>query len=130
MLPLRFAWLWGAAGWLLLAAVIVGSLLPAPLLARVGVGVSDKIIHASMYGFLMLWFAGLYARRSQLRIAGVLFAVGVAIEIAQSLTTTRAFELADIAANGSGILAALVPSVWLLAGWCQWFERRVLAVAS
>lgn len=128
MLPLRFAWFWGAAGWLFVAAVAVGSLLPGPLVDRIEVG--DKFLHASMYGFLMLWFAGLYARRSQVLVAAALLSFGIALELAQSLTTTRQFELADIVANGSGILAALVPSVWLLAGWCQRLERRVLAVVS
>jgi VanZ family protein len=115
-------------GWLLVAGVVFGSLVPGPALGTVAV--DDKLLHAASYLLLMLWFGGLYERRRHLWIALALFAFGAALDALQATTTTRSFDLRDIAANGSGILIGLVLTAWLLEGWCQRLERRVLALTS
>lgn len=128
MLTLRYPWLWLALGWLLVVGVSVGSLVPGQVLRDVSVG--DKTLHAGSYFLMMVWFAGLYRRKHHILIAVLLFALGVALDVAQSGTATRSFSLEDIAANGAGILCGLVLSLSLLAGWCQRLERRLFAAAG
>lgn len=125
MLPLRFPKLWSALGWLLLAGVVVGSLIPGPALE--GLKVSDKLQHAGAYFALMVWFAGLYRRGFYPVIALVLLALGFVLDVLQILTSTRTFDWLDVAMNGAGIAAGLALSLRLLGGWCQRVERRLLS---
>lgn len=124
MLPLRYPWLWLGLGWLLVIAVCVGSLVPAPVLRAVSISIGDKILHGASYFLLMVWFAGLYPRKHHLFIAAGLLALGIGLDVVQGRTVTRSFELEDIAADGAGILCGLMLSWSLLAGWCQRLERR------
>ena len=130
MLPLRYPWFWLALGWLLVAGVCVGSLLPAPVLRMMSISIGDKILHGGSYFLLMVWFAGLYPRSRHLWIAAGLLALGTALDIAQGSTRTRTFDVADIAVNGIGILCGLVLSVSLLAGWCGRLERRLFTARA
>lgn len=125
MLPLRFPKLWSALGWLLVAGVIVGSLIPASVVPSVGI--SDKIMHAGAYLMLMVWFAGFYRRGLYPTIASVLLAVGIGLDLLQLLTETRSFEWYDVAMNSAGVAAGLVLSLLLLGGWCQRVEERLLS---
>ncbi len=125
MLPLRLPKLWSALGWLLVAGVIVGSLIPGPALQ--GIVVSDKVMHAGAYALLMVWFAGFYRRALYPAIAFVLLSLGLALDLLQRLTETRSFEWYDVAMDGTGIAAGLVLSWTLLGGWCEWVERRLLS---
>jgi len=112
-------------GWLLVAGVCVGSLLPgryvAPILA------SDKLVHSLSYFLLMIWFCGLYRRSRHTAIAALLFALGFALDWLQGAYFRRSFDLADVAANASGILAAWVLCRFVLEGWCHRVERFFLA---
>jgi VanZ family protein len=128
VLPLRYPSVWLTLGWLLVAGVIVGSLMPGTSLPTFTV--SDKVVHAGSYFLLMVWFAGLYRRAFHPLIGVVLLGLGIALDLAQSLTETRSFEPLDLAANFLGILTGLVLSVWWLEGWCERLERRVLALRS
>jgi VanZ family protein len=125
LLPLRFPKLWSAIGWLLIAAVIVGSLIPAPVVAAVAV--SDKVMHAGTYFMLMVWFAGFCRRGLYPAIAVVLLALGLGLDLLQRLTETRSFEWYDIAMNSTGVIVGLVLSLLLLGGWCQRVEQRLLS---
>ncbi len=125
MLAFRYPWLWVGLGWLLVAAVCAGSLIPGTTLRSVAV--SDKLLHAGSYFVLMVWFAGLYRRSFHGLIALVLFALGATLDLLQGMTATRSFDPRDIAANASGVLTGLVLSAWLLEGWVQRLERRLLA---
>jgi VanZ family protein len=125
LLPLRFPRLWSGLGWLLVAAVCVGSLIPGPALS--GAGVDDKVMHAAAYCSLMVWFAGLYRRGLYPTIAVVLMALGVGLDLLQLLTATRSFDWYDVAMNCAGIAAGIVLSLLLLGGWCQRVERRLLS---
>lgn len=124
MLPLRFPWLWALVGWALLIGVCVASLVPAHDLPNMGVG--DKLEHAGSYFLLMLWFAGLYPAARHLRIAVGLFVLSAMLDVLQLGTSSRQFDLHDIAANGAGIGAALVLSYWILGGWCQRLEHWLM----
>ena len=125
MLPLRFPKFWSVLGWLLVLGVIVGSLLPGSSLPDVSL--NDKVEHAGAYCLLMVWFAGLYPRRLYPLIGAVLFALGIGLDLLQGLTATRSLELYDIVADLVGIVIGCGISVWLLGGWCQRLEQRLLS---
>lgn len=125
MLPLRYPLVWSALGWLLVAAVIVGSLIPGPALDTVAV--NDKFMHAGAYFILMLWFAGFYRRAAYPFIAAVLLALGLGLDLLQRLTETRSFDWYDVAMNCTGVVVGLVVSWLLLGGWCQRVEQRLLS---
>jgi VanZ family protein len=125
VLNLRYPWLWVTLGWFLVLGVCVGSLVPGDRLPTVSI--SDKLVHAGSYFLLMIWFAGLYGRKHHTWIALVLVLLGIALDVAQTGTETRSFELRDILANFLGVLLGLGLSLWLLAGWCQRLEQRLLA---
>jgi VanZ family protein len=130
VLPLRYPHVWLALGWLLVIGVIVGSLLPGPIIREITPAVNDKVEHFSAYFVMMTWFGGLYPRAKHLRIAGALLFLGVALDVLQGVaTTTRDFELLDIAADAVGIFVALVLSFLLLEGWCQKLERFTIRSA-
>jgi hypothetical protein len=126
LLPLRFPKWWAGLGWLLVLGVIVGSLLPGRALPDVSM-VSDKVQHAAAYGFLMVWFAGLYPPRFYLWIAAVLLGLGIGLDLLQGLTETRSLEFFDILADFIGIVVGLALSASLLGGWCQRLEQRLLS---
>lgn len=124
-MPLRFPKVWSALGWLLVAGVIVGSLVPGPTLQPVAV--NDKVLHAAAYFLLMAWFAGFYRRGLYPLIAAVLVALGVGLDLLQGLTETRTFDWYDVATDAAGVAVGLVLSLWLLGGWCQRIEQRLLS---
>jgi VanZ family protein len=125
LLPLRYPTTWALLGWLLVVGVATGSLLPGPVVAQV-MSYNDKLMHASSYFVLMVWFGGLYPRGKHLRIAVALLGLGVALDLLQGLTATRSLDIFDIAANTVGLVLGLVLSMSLLEGWCQRLERRLL----
>jgi len=121
MLPLRYPRLWMMPGWLLVAGVVLGSVIPdTPL--RV-FEFSDKFQHALSYGLLMLRFAGLYSRNRYPWIALSVLLLGVVLEIVQSRLPYRTFDPLDILADAGGVLVGFGLSFWLLAGWCMQIER-------
>ena len=126
MLPLRYPKFWAASGWLLMAAVIVGSLMPGAAVPSVG-GLSDKAMHAGAYFTLMVWFAGFCRRGLYAVVAGVLIALGIGLDLLQQLTETRVFEWYDVAMNCTGVAVGFVLSLLLFGGWCQGLERRLLS---
>lgn len=87
-------------------------------------------MHLATYGFLMLWFSGMVERRRQWLIAVFLLVLGFLLDSAQSWTPSRSFELADVAANATGILLGLVLAHFLLAGWCQRVEKLLFPRGS
>lgn len=125
MLPLRYPWVWSILGWLLVACVTAGSVLPGGVVR--GFPASDKLVHGVSYFLLMIWFAGLYQRRRHGLIALTLLALGVGLEFIQGRIAYRYFDPADLLANAVGVLIGLALSVWALAGWCQRVERAFLS---
>lgn len=123
MLPLRHGRLWLLVGWAGVLAAVVASLWPGGV--PLPVTVWDKLQHGLGYFLLTLWFAGLYPRRQYLWIALGCFALGLAIELLQGATATRSMEAADLAANATGIVAALVLAYALLGGWAARVERAL-----
>ncbi len=123
MLDLRFRWLWMGFGWLLVAGVCLGSLLPAK---DVEVFLNDKVVHFISYFVLTVWFSGLYSRVGYyLLIAAVVIALGAVLDVMQTTTATRTFDLFDIFANAGGAIAGFVVSLAVLGGWCSRVERWI-----
>lgn len=130
MLPLRYPQVWLTVGWLLVIGVIVGSLLPAPVIQQITPPLNDKVEHFTAYFALMVWFAGLYPRAKHVRVAGALLFLGIVLDVLQGTATkTRTFDLLDIAADAVGIAVALALAFWLLEGWCQRLERLTIRSA-
>jgi hypothetical protein len=125
VLPLRFPKLWTALAWLLTAGVIVGSLLPGDVVSTLPV--RDKLLHAGSYFVLMVSFAGLYRRGLYPIVAAVLIALGLSLDLLQRLTETRSFDWKDVVMNCAGVAAGFILSWWLLGGWCQRVEQRLLS---
>ena len=130
MLQLRYPYVWLSLGWMLVIGVIVGSLLPAPIIREITPVINDKIEHFGAYFALMVWFAGLYPRVKHPRVAGALLFLGIALDVLQgTATNTRSFDMLDIAADAVGIAVALVLAFWFLEGWCQRLERFTIRSA-
>ena len=125
MADLKFPRLWWTLGWLLVAGVCFGSLMPGDAVDLRDF--NDKQVHAFTYGVLMLWFSGLFVRsRNLLIVAGALLLLGAGLDVAQGVATrTRSFDLWDIAANTGGILVGLILARLFFAGWCGRVERLI-----
>lgn len=106
--PLRRPRLWLSLWCVAIAAVIVGSLLPAADLPPVPAG-ADKLEHFAGYAVLAAIAVQLFATRAALARAGLgLVALGIALEVLQSaLTSTRVMDGWDALANCLGVLAGL-----------------------
>lgn len=124
MLQLKHRLFWLLFGWSFVVAVIVASVYPVAAMA-LNVNWDDKVIHAVVYFFLMIWFSGLYERRHQIVVAAFVLALGFFLEMTHLRLPYRFFEPADLAANAAGVLAGLGLSLWFLAGWCQRMESRL-----
>ena len=116
---------WLGAWWGMVAAVIVGSLLPALLLPDLPPG-SDKLEHLLGYATLAASAVQLFATRGALLRAGVfLIALGVAIEVAQgTLTTSRAMDANDAIANSLGVCLGLATMLTPMRDWLLSVDRR------
>ena len=99
--------LWLVAGWGLVLLIVWLSLTPRAISVPVSEG--DKIGHFLAYGTLMFWFAQIYlAQKSRWMVAAAAVALGIALEFAQLLTDTRTFSIADMLADGAGVLLGWV----------------------
>lgn len=120
---------WLVIGCLLIATVIWLSLTPGP--AKVlRFDHSDKLAHLLAYGLLMGWFGQIY-HRPWLRL-GHAFSftlLGVVLEFAQHLGGQRDFDVADMLANATGVVLALIVLRLGAGGVLLWVERRVMGLA-
>ena len=88
----------------LLIAVLFLSFCPQPML---NLGLPDWIGHAVAYGMLMV----MAIRRLDGRVVDIaiaVFAIGLVVELAQSLTPDRSTSLEDLLANAVGILFGIL----------------------
>jgi len=64
----------------------------------------DKFAHLLAYAVVTLWFVQIYgSSRSRVVIALGLVLLGVALEFLQGLSGYRSLEIADMAANATGV---------------------------
>lgn len=134
MLPLRHARAWWVLSAVLMIFVVVAAVTPAfwffdsKAKAISWLQNVDKVLHATTFTVLALWFAGLYAKRSYWLIAAGLLMFGGLLEALQYQIGYRTADWADIAANTVGIIIGLTVSVAGLGGWGlrleDWYSRR------
>ena len=125
MRPLRWRWLWLAAG----AALV---LLVTWLCLRPSAGGdqwfpnADKVQHAAAFLGLGGLLLALVERRHYAAVSTALLVFGGAIEVAQYLMPYgRSAEWADLAADGLGIALAALASLAIRESWLQRIERWV-----
>lgn len=120
---LRYAWLWWAIGWALVALTVFDSLRqhPPPMLSFF---YSDKLLHFSGYFALGTWFGGVTRRTRYPLVAVALIGLGGLIEIVQGLMHNgRDADWLDFVANVLGVSLALAVAYAGLGGWLVWLER-------
>ena len=66
----------------------------------------DKIFHLLFHLIVSLWF--IYGREKLITAALISLSYGIIIELLQSLTATRSWELLDIVANILGMITAVI----------------------
>jgi VanZ family protein len=126
----RLQWAWIIIGWVGVVAVTVLALIPSPP-RLVPVEQGDKVEHVLAFGSLMYWFAQVYLqRRSRLAAAGLLMALGVAIEFLQGETGYRSFEYADMGAECVGIFIGWLLAPPRLPNLYAWSEHLILALSQ
>lgn len=122
----RFVHLWQTLGWIMVLAIVIGSLAPSRMVEPVLPEWNDKVIHVMAYGIVMFWF-GMLDRtlwRQALWALGFV-AMGVAIEFAQRETGYRDFEIADMAADAIGVALGWLLARTPAAGAIEWVEQRI-----
>ena len=125
--PLRRPRLWLGAWIAMLAATVVVSLLPMPSVP-VHIENFDKIEHLVGYALLAAYASMLFAAPRWPAWLAV-FALGIVIEGLQTLVPWRSGgDVADMLANGVGVLAGAAVARTPLRHALAWFERRVLPV--
>jgi VanZ family protein len=123
--------LWWSLGIALLLVITALSLLPVrgPDLDLPN---ADKLNHAVAYIVLMIYFGqlvGANRRRRAMVVAG-LVGYGITIELLQALMPPRSAELADLAANATGIVIGLLLLRTPAGGLLIAIERRFGHAAS
>ena len=105
----RYQKLWLAIGYLLVSLVIYLSVTSHPPDPGIDVPFFDKISHTLAYFILMGWFAQLYhVKKLRIIYALSFVALGMALEFVQSFDPARMAEFADMVANTSGVIIALL----------------------
>lgn len=121
---LRFRSLWLFIGWILVTLVIYGSLTTKPV--QLDISYFDKFSHLFSYFVLMVWFVQLNTKFIQHFFWALFFvALGITLEYLQALGGVRYFEWADMLANSTGVLLALVLAKTRFASSLHWFEHRI-----
>ncbi len=123
--PLRHLrrWLW--CGRLGIVAIVVLSLVPMPDMPS-PVEHSDKLEHLLGYFGLTAWYAQLVAHRGRLALYALGYvALGIAIELAQGLTSWRSADWHDLGADAVGIAAGYALAFTPLRHLLERFERQV-----
>jgi len=133
MLPLQHVNYWRLAGLVLLSLVMLSALMPATWFWNDKVKVlslfehSDKLLHATTFLVLVIWFSGQYRRPAYWGIAAALMLFGGLIEICQLMVSNRSASWGDIGANTVGILVGLTVAMSGLGGWSLRVEDWYLA---
>ena len=123
---LHFHQVWLFIGWSLIGSVIYFSLNSGGM-PGISSFLNDKLSHMFGYAGLMLWFLQLYkSLKTRWLIAVLLVCLGVALEYLQGLGGVRVFELADMVANASGVVAGWLLAMTGLDRILRWIEDRYL----
>jgi VanZ family protein len=106
---LRYRSLWLTIGCMLVALVLYLSLTGNPVKIDLEIDYLDKIFHTLAYFTLMFWFAQIYHdKKWRISLAVVFILMGVGLEYLQIFAPARYYELADMAANTTGVVLGLL----------------------
>jgi len=109
-LKLRILWL--LIGYSLVSLVVFLSLTSSPVDTGLNFPYEDKLYHALAYFALMFWFGQIYHDAFKRNFIAVAFVfMGLLMEYLQSFDPARMAEFADMLANTSGVLIALLLSM-------------------
>jgi VanZ family protein len=126
-----FRWprLWVGVWVLMIAAVVIGSLVPSDELPRMLFPGADKLQHMAGYATLSGYAVLLFANRRGRGVAAIgLVLLGVLIEGAQSaLTTSRQADPLDMLANLTGVALGQALAATGAAGWLLRIDSRLAA---
>ena len=121
---MKIANIWRIAGWLGIAAIITLSLVPLQLDMAVDNG--DKFGHLASYVLVTLWLAQLYTElRQRIWLVLGMVALGIALEYAQSATSYRSFEVADMVADALGVAIGWLLAPPRLPNFLDWTKKRL-----
>lgn len=116
---------WLGIGLVMVAAIIVLSLITPPDI-NLPVQSSDKVLHVSAYFVLTFWFMQIIKGFKPSLWLGMSFvALGIGLEFAQATTGYRQYEVADMLANASGVVAGWLLGRTLL-GSLLWHTENLL----
>lgn len=108
-IQLQFKPLWLGVGFFLIGFIVYESISFDAI--KVDIAYFDKFSHVLSYFLLMGWFVQIYQTpRAKLFLALIFIGMGIAIEYIQGAGGVRYFEVADMLANMSGIIVALLLS--------------------
>jgi len=106
---LRYKSYWLVIGYALVALVVYLSLTSDPLDLNLGFENQDKLYHAFAYFTQTFWFSQIYYKKSHRGILVLVFLLlGGLMEYLQSFSPYRTADIADMAANASGVLLAFI----------------------
>ena len=106
---LHYHGLWLFIGYALLGLIIYLSVTSVPVDLDLDFPYQDKFSHMLAYFVLMGWFAQIYQQQKKRIIYAALFiATGAILEYVQSFDPVRMAEFADMVANSTGVLIALL----------------------
>ncbi len=122
-MTLHYQRYWQTIGWLALATVTAMTLIPSPPTVTI-IHLSDKALHFLAYGALSFWFYQTFRIHPALIAAG-LAGWGILLEFLQGMGTARQFEIADMIANGCGVLFGLLSALTPLKNIIPWCDRQL-----
>jgi VanZ family protein len=123
---LKHSLVWRTVGWLMVACVVIGSLVPA---GTPGLGlINDKLEHGGGYAALTIWFIGVYPRQRHWVIVAAFIAMGIVIELLQGwMKLGRECDIRDVFANTTGIIIGLLIARLWLRNWPARAEAWIAA---
>lgn len=121
---LRLLRVWLVLGFIGCALLLYACLMPSPP-QLVHVPHYDKIVHFLAYLVLGAWFAEILPRRLLWVFAG-LVALGILIELLQSLTAYRSADVLDVAADVAGTVLGIGLARIGAMRWLEYIDQYVL----
>lgn len=117
---LRYQNVWIFIGCFMIAFVVFETLTSSPI--KPGFKISDKFMHIVGYFGMMGWFVQIFQKNRERLVLAIGFVIlGIMLEFIQGWGGVRQYEVADMLANTTGVIAA-----WILAK--TRFSRILLAI--
>lgn len=120
--------LWLSIAWTFILGIIVLSLVPN--LPDTGLDHGDKFGHTMAYVLATWWLIQLYPPSRYLLITLALISMGALLEVAQSFSPYRHFDVYDALANTVGVTAGWLLNKTVLGTTVQKLEEKWLAKTS